>query len=453
MNIVMKMRDTMLINEQDIQLLMQLLQLNTVTPMETGKICQIEEAQILFQDYAKQIGFDTILFASPTHNVMNTQFTPLSVFEKINEMGNDFYSCQPNCVLQFGKSNNAKRTLLFNVHMDTVSGDVNVIHKDNKIYGRGIVDAKGLGIAVLAGIRQAIQQDPLLKEKITIIIQSVVGEEGGAMGVYGTRHLVELGYIGQLNIVCEPTQLGIFDRTTSSMTMRIDINGTGSTDDAPCDGHNATIILASLADYLTKNLSQKIINAGGKMCIAGINTGKMHNRIYGTGQLLINFAYHSLELAQQIEQWFEKTFNEWQQKFEKNYMLYDVAKKTALDLGKICGKTWLKRNLPVLNNRHQALEQMFNNINIIRHDEHSNLKPFTCDAMWLQQSGCYTVILGPGDLSLNNAHAEDEYIDVADYNKYAEQIAQIVRAFAIYSEEQTRIQQEDRSWTIQNIPC
>lgn len=443
----------MLINNQDMQTLMQLLQLNTVTPMETGKESQIKDAQILFQNYAKQIGFETMLFAPPTQDAINNQFTPLSVIEKIRMMGDEFFSCQPNLVLQLGKSQNTKKTLLFNVHMDTVSGDVTVTQKNNKIFGRGIIDAKGLGIAVLAGIRQAIQQDPQLTEKITIIIQSVVGEEGGAMGVYGTRYLVEKGYIGKLNIVCEPTQFNIFDHTTSSMTMRIDINGIGSTDDAPCDGHNATIILASLADYLTKHLSQKIFNAGGKMCIAGINTGNMHNRIYGSGQLLINFAYHSLELAQQIEQLFEKSFNEWQQQFTKNYASLDVAKKTALDLRKICNKTWLKRNLPVLNNRHPALEQLFKSINIIRHDEESSIKPFTCDAMWLQRPDSYTVILGPGDLSINNAHAEDEYIDIADYDNYAEQITHIVQAFSSYSENQTRMQREDRSWTIQNTQC
>ncbi len=443
----------MLINKQDIQVLMQLLQLNTVTPMETGQISQIKEAQILLLNYAKQIGFETILFAPPTLNAINADITPLPVLEKIKEMGNEFYTCQPNLVLQFGKINNPKKTLLFNVHMDTVSGDVAVTEKDNKITGRGIIDAKGLVIPVIAGIRQALQQDPLLGEKITLIIQSVVGEEGGAMGVYGTRYLAEMGYVGHLNIVCEPTQFKIFDQTTSSMTMRITINGTGSTDDSPCDGHNATIILASLADYLTKNLSQIIINAGGKMCIAGINTGNMHNRVYGTGQLLINFAYHTLTLAEQIEQWFEKQFNEWQHTFEKNYMRYDITKQTALDLKKICNKTWLKRNLPVLNNRHLALEQMFNSVGIIRLDENSQLKPFTCDAMWLQRADSYTVIFGPGDLSLNNAHAENEYITVTDYNRYAEQIVQIIQAFAIYSKDQIPIQQENRSWTIQNTQC
>jgi acetylornithine deacetylase len=424
-----------IITNEDTNLLIDLLKLNTVTPMETGTISQINEAQKIYAKYANDMGFQIVHFEPPARSALAENFIPLTVLEKANEMGTAFFNCQPNLVLQRGNSQKQENTLLFNFHMDTVSGDVTVRHSDNKIYGRGIVDAKGLGVALLAGIRQAEKEDPSIFDNISVIIQSVSGEEGGAMGVYGTRYVTELGWIGKLNIVCEPTRFGIFDYTTTSMTARFDICGQGSTDDAPCDGQNATILLASLADFLTKNVSNKVFNANGKMCIAGIHTGKMHNRVYGEGQLLVNFAYTSAELANQIERWLTEAFEQWKSYFKKTYDKMVVTYATTLAIERICRMTWVKRGLPVLNNRSLVFEKLFDSIGLKRHDENSTIKPFTCDAMWLQKPTCYTVILGPGDLSLNHAHAADEYIDVPDYNLYAKHISQVIKKFRIYARE------------------
>ncbi|WP_395475389.1 hypothetical protein [Saccharopolyspora spinosa] len=49
-------------------------------------------------------------------------------------------------------------------------------------------------MALLAGIRDATRADPALGRDVGVLIQAVSGEEGGAMGTFGTRPLVESGF-------------------------------------------------------------------------------------------------------------------------------------------------------------------------------------------------------------------------------------------------------------------
>jgi acetylornithine deacetylase/succinyl-diaminopimelate desuccinylase-like protein len=56
---------------------------------------------------------------------------------------------------------------------------------------------------------------------------------------------------------------------------------------------------------------------------------------------------------------------------------------------------------------------------------------FTCDAIWLHgvpDTG--TVVLGPGSLAANNAHADREFADLADLEDFAAVIARVLTTFA-----------------------
>src|SRR5699024_9013769 len=120
---------------------------------------------------------------------------------------------------------------------------------------------------------------------------AVSGEEGGAMGTYGTRPLVEQGWVGRLNVFCEPTGLRALPRATASATARIRVDGTDSVDDNPDHGHNATALLGFLAQHLAAGLDSR--HRSGRTCVAGLHTGRTHNRVHGTGELLLNLSYAS----------------------------------------------------------------------------------------------------------------------------------------------------------------
>ncbi|WDE08988.1 M20/M25/M40 family metallo-hydrolase [Thalassomonas viridans] len=405
--------------------LLELLNINTVSPMETGQSSELWQANRRYQALAQSIGFETVSFAAPDPEALITEDTPQSILQRAQEMGDDFYAQQANLLLQLGTSQAHNKKLVFNFHMDTVAPHLPVVVQNDLIKGRGVADAKGLGVAILAGIEKALKLRPQIRQQLCIQIQSVCGEEGGAMGFYGSRALASGS--GYLNIIAEPTNGRYLDQSTSSMTAKITVDGESSTDDAPARGINATVILGAMAAFLAQKLDNPITALGAKMCIAGLHTGMLHNRVYGSGQLMLNFAYRSLEVAMQIEDLLESAFTAAKTVIADDLKNSRFFARSAANLDRVCSLQWTKRRLPVLNNRHQAMESVLQSAGIAREEDSG--KAFTCDAMWFQQDNCYSVVFGPGDLGLNGAHTDNEFLPLSALTEYSEQIAGIVLAF------------------------
>lgn len=411
-------------------LLLNLLRLNTISPMETGLPSSIREAQAEYAAFAyEQLGCEMLYHCSPDPKVAESGDVPLSVRECAAEMGSAFWDSQPNLVLRWGAKRPLEDTLMFNFHMDTVDGHVPVTYEDGRFTGRGAVDMKGPGVALLAGIEAALKENPSWTEECSLLLQCVSGEEGGAMGVYGTKLLVDGGILGSLNVFAEPSEGVFFDRSTTSMTARIEVQGQDSTDDAPEAGHNATLLLGFLASNMLARLSEPIESIGGKMCLAGMHTGSMHNKVYGSGRLLMNFAYHSTEGGRQIRHLVEEVMQDLLNEFSLHYQNLAPARYTASSAAEICELTWVKQGLPVLNNRHSEWERSLSEIGWVRNPEDQLHQAFTCDAMWAQRPGTYTIVYGPGGLGSHHAHAEGEYITLEELERYAADIRDLMTAF------------------------
>ncbi|TMC08643.1 MAG: M20 family metallopeptidase [Chloroflexi bacterium] len=421
-------------SEMDERLLLDLLEIDTVTPMEGGSGAGLRVAQERLAAGARAIGFDVELFEPPPPSALEPPELPLTVRERAADLGGAFLGLQPNLVLRLGRQPRA-RTLVFNCHLDTVADHLPVRRRGDIVYGRGAVDAKGQAAGVLAGVRLALEAAPDLGRSISVLIHAVGGEEGGAMGFTGTRVLAERGCVGRLNVVAEPTRLAILDRTTASMTARVEVTGDGSTDDEPAAGHNATIALGGLVHHLTRHLAPRVQALGGKLCIAGLHTGTTHNRVHGSGQLLVNFAYGSAPVAAAIERCVEEELAAGLRALRADLAGVGVARRTAADLPDICRLVWLKRGLPVLDNRDPGLEAVLRRAGIGRHDGSGGLQPFTCDAMWLQCHDSYTVVLGAGDLATNQAHADGEHVAISELAALASAVADLVLAFRGWIEE------------------
>ncbi|USB31712.1 M20/M25/M40 family metallo-hydrolase [Paenibacillus sp. YPG26] len=411
-------------------LLLRLLKLNTISPMETGLPSCLGQAQSEYAIFAyEQLGSEMLYHQSPDPKILENEYVPLSVRERAAEMGSDFWNSQPNLVLRWGAKRPAADTLMFNFHMDTVDGNVPVSFGKGRFTGRGAVDMKGPGVALLAGIEAALKDNPGWTDECTLLLQCVSGEEGGAMGVYGTKLLADRGYLGSLNVFAEPSGGVFFDSSTTSMTARIEVQGQDSTDDAPESGHNATLLLGYLSSHLLARLSAPVESVGGKMCLAGIHTGLMHNKVYGSGRLLMNFAYHSTEGGRQIRQLVEEALEALLSEFAQQYREFSQARYTAAAADHICKLTWVKQGLPVLNNRHPQWEEELGRLGWIRNPEEYPGQAFTCDAMWAQCPEAYTIVYGPGGLGSHNAHADGEYITLEELERYAADIRDLMGVF------------------------
>lgn len=410
-------------------LLLALLRTPTVTPMETGEPAPIAQAQQAYAAHARMLGFEVELHEAPPASALERAGVPAGVHEVAERMGDAFLASQPNLVLRLGPRRSRERTLMLNAHVDTVGGELPVGLRAGRFRGRGAVDMKGPAVALLAGVGRALRERPDLPSRTTVLVQLVAGEEGGAMGVHGTRVLLEQGYAGRLNVFAEPTGGRWFDACTASMTARVGVRGTGATDDAPHAGHNATLLLGHLATELAERLDPVAARCAGKLCVGGLHTGTTHDRVYGEGALLVNLIYPTPAAAQELESAFGDALSAGCRSFARRFAGVAVARRTAADAERICELRWLKRGLPPLANRDPELEARLAAIGLERVGDEGAAERFTCDAIWGGVAGGYTIVFGPGSVERNGAHGPHEHVDRDELESYARALARLVLDF------------------------
>ncbi|MFI7677223.1 M20/M25/M40 family metallo-hydrolase [Actinophytocola sp. NPDC049390] len=409
--------------DTDRDLLLRLLALPTAGPLEAGHDAPVRlwEAQHEYARAASAFGMTTVHHAPVTAAALACDDVPLAVRSAAATPG--FLDAQPSLVLRLGPALPVSATVMFNVHLDTVSGHEPVTFDGTRFTGRGAIDAKGPAVAVLAGVRAAAAAHPAIGRDVAVLVQAVSGEEGGAMGTIGTRPLVAAGWYGRLNVFCEPTGLRYLPRATAAMTACVRVDGDGAIDDRPETGHNATVLLGFLAQHLGYAL------AGEGVCVAGLHTGRMHNRVYGTGRLLLNIGYATPESGARRERALRAALDEGLAAFTARFGGVREFARTATDATKITTLEWHKRGLPTLTGCPPWCTDLFAEAGIARWP--ADEPAFTCDAIWLHdRPGTATVVLGPGSLSDNNAHACGEYADLADLERFAAAVTTTLHTFA-----------------------
>jgi acetylornithine deacetylase/succinyl-diaminopimelate desuccinylase-like protein len=414
----------------DRDLLMCLLDLPTAGPLECGPgdpPAQLWLAQRVYAEAAARLGFVAIRHAAPAARDLVGDEVPLCVRRAVAHSPG-FLAAQPSLVLRLGPELPRAATVMFNVHLDTVCGLPPVSFEAGRFHGRGAIDAKGPAVGLLAGIRAAIRAEPAVGETVGVLIQAVSGEEGGAMGTIGTRPLVEQGFVGRLNVFCEPTGLRYLPRATAAMTASVRVDGRDATDDRPDRGHNATVLLGFLAAHLGFELARRAPHA--RVCIAGLETGPRHNRVYGSGELLVNLAYSAPDAGRPLESVFAEALADGLGDFAERFAADADFALTAADAPAVTSLSWLKRGLPTLVATDPWCERLLEtDAGLARWPDDE--PAFTCDAIWMSAiPDTYTVVLGPGDLAANNAHAAGEYVDARDLDAFAVAVAEVLVAFA-----------------------
>lgn len=422
-----------LLSPSDRELLLGLMALPTAGPLEGGAGAsppELWQAQRLYAEAAAGLGFDVVQHAAPPAGCVLRDDVPLPVRHAAAERA-DFLACQPSLVLGLGPAGAGRgRTVMFNVHLDTVAGLEPASFDGVRFHGRGAIDAKGPAVALLAGLRHALREQPELVREARVLVQAVAGEEGGALGTFGTRPLVEAGHYGRLNVFCEPTGGRALTRCTAAMTARLSVHGQDAVDDRPAAGHNATVLLGHLAAHLAAALDPGLDPADGQLCVAGLHTGPLHNRVYGRGQLLLNLSYGSPAAGRRLEQRVEDALAEGLRSFTAAFGGSRRFARTAADAADIVRLEWLKRGLPALDPPPgpSRLAPLLARAGI---PPWPAAEPgFTCDAIWTAGlPGADTLVLGPGHLAANRAHAEGEFADLAELDAFAGAVSRLLRAF------------------------
>ncbi|MYV66529.1 M20/M25/M40 family metallo-hydrolase, partial [Streptomyces sp. SID2131] len=333
-------------------------------------------------------------------------------------------------VLRLGPELPRERTVMFNVHLDTVAGGEPPAFDGARFTGRGAVDAKGPAVALLAGVAAAVRSCPAVGRDVAVLVQAVAGEEGGALGTFGTRPLVEAGHTGRLNVFCEPTGLRHLPRATAAATARITVDGEDAVDDRPEAGHNATVLLGFLAQHLAASLGRTAsAEPPFTVCVAGLHTGTLHNKVHGGGSLLLNLAYATATAGAAAERALVRALDEGLREFAARFSGVPPFVRTAADAARITRLEWEKRGLPALGPQPAWGEELLARAGV---DRWPDGEPgFTCDAIWLEGlPDSFTTVFGPGSLDANRAHAAGEFVDLADLEAFADRTAALLTAFA-----------------------
>ena len=153
---------------------------------------------------------------------------------------------RPNLVARYDAPA-ARRTLLFEVHLDTVPVEGMTIdpfggeQRDGRLYGRGACDVKGALAAMLLALARLARERP--PGSASVILAMVSDEEFTHAGV---SHLVTTGVVRDIDlaIVAEPTGFDLVNRHKGTARWRIRTRGVACHSSTPELGRNAVYAMA-----------------------------------------------------------------------------------------------------------------------------------------------------------------------------------------------------------------
>jgi acetylornithine deacetylase len=148
----------------------------------------------------------------------------------------------------------ARRTILFDAHQDTVPTDGMIIDpfrpvvEGGRLYGRGSCDLKGGMAAMLAAFDRLVAERP--RGSSSVLFAATVDEEFTHIG---STDLADSGHGADLAIVAEPTKLDLVDRHKGAVRWKVIARGVACHSSTPDLGWNAIYTMAEvvrhLADY------------------------------------------------------------------------------------------------------------------------------------------------------------------------------------------------------------
>ena len=279
-------------------------------------------------------------------------------------------------------------------HIDTVGADEEKYNtnpykltiKGDKAYGLGIIDMKCFASSIMDLIEE-------LKCKKSPIILVLTGDE--ETNLYGVENVInkfkELNIRPKFTIIGEPTSFEIKNTSNGCFEYKVEVYGKSCHSSKPKDGINSICVVARIISYI-EDLASKYENL--TMSCDLVEGGTIINRVPDYASVSFDIRTTSME----------------------NYeSALSLIKKEISNLENIYGcsiKLQNKLRIPPLSNND---EEVINKISKTFNLKVSNFLG-GCEAGYYKEYGGDAILFGLGDLEL--AHKPNEYMVVADYDKY-----------------------------------
>lgn len=305
----------------------------------------------------------------------------------------------------------ARRTILWDVHQDTVPTDGMTIPPftpdvvGGKLYGRGSCDIKGAMASMLSAFERLVRERP--RGSASVILACTVDEEYTHIG---SSHLANQDLGADLAIVAEPTGLDIVDRHKGAVRWKIRTDGVACHSSTPFLGDNAIYrmagVVSALADYargLAASPPDPVLGPPS-LSVGRIEGGLSANVVPDRCEIDID---RRLLPGESPLDAIERA-----RSFLQDRLGGDLGKITFLPpwvtmpaLDPRGSESWLP---PLRDAIATALGRTPEVIGV----------PYGTDAGPLRQGGLPCFVVGPGDIA--QAHTKDEWVELAQVERAAE---------------------------------
>lgn len=312
-----------------------------------------------------------------------------------------------NIVAQW-TSPGASRTLMFEVHQDTVPVEAMIVEpfggevRDGRVYGRGACDVKGSMAVMLAVLARLAREKP--KGAANLVLACTADEEHTFLGVQELVKHVRADFA----VVAEPTQLKIVDTHKGVVRWKVRTPGRACHSSRPDQGVNAIYrmgrLLRVIEDYAVEvQGSRKDARLGTPTISVGrIDGGVSVNTVPDQCVIEIDRRLLPGEKPEEAPKQFEAF----------------LKRHPAIDFPFSCDPVWL--NCPPLTSAgSEEIKQLLSaSITAVLGTHDVIAVPFGTDASTIAEVGIPAVVFGPGDIA--QAHTCDEWIDIEEMEKAEE---------------------------------
>ncbi len=308
----------------------------------------------------------------------------------------------------------SRRTILFDVHQDTVPTDGMTIPPfeptivEQRLHGRGSCDVKGSMAAMLVAFARLVRERPA--GSASVLLACTVDEE---FTHRGSSRLAETELGTDLAIVAEPTRLDLVHCHKGALRWKIRTRGRACHSSAPQLGDNAIYrmgrVLAALESYaesLSRSSAHPILGPPS-LSVGRIEGGQSVNVVPDWCEIEVDRRMlPGEESARCLDD-----------------LKADLAQRLGGLVGIEFGPPWV--DMPPLSPRSSRwLEPLADAITAATGRRPDVLGvPFGTDAGPLNAAGLSCVVFGPGDIA--QAHTKDEWIDLDQVRLAAEAYYQI----------------------------
>jgi succinyl-diaminopimelate desuccinylase len=308
--------------------------------------------------------------------------------------------------------------LTFEAHMDTVAASgaaqTQAVRQDGRIHGRGACDTKGSLVAMLEALRLLQAVPPSLR--CTVAFAATVDEEAGTAGV---RQLVRDNPRLHLAVVGEPTGLACAIAHKGLLRFRVRAFGSPAHASRPELGVNAIYAVGRVLDALQRDVIPGLasidhpLTGHPTLAVTTISGGVADNVVPALCTIGIDRRLNPGETV------------------EGALGAVDAALSGPWPQGVrvVRDEPWF--TLPPLNTApgHALVSAMAEARRRVLGATDSEIgMSYGSDASWFSAAGIPTVVFGPG--SIDHAHSDDEWVDVADVVRAAEVLAELACVLA-----------------------